>query len=263
MENGKWVAGVDIGSLATKIVLLNENKQMVDWRLNRSTYDFKRVGRDLFKEILEKNNLKRSDVYVISTGYGRNIIDFADDRITEITAHARGAQSFYPDAHSVIDIGGQDSKAIVMSSKSGNVIDFQMNDKCAAGTGRFLEVMANALEVPLDKMGELALNSRKPASISSTCTVFAESEVISLFAQGMSKENIAAGIHQSIAKRVAGMAKRIGVEPLLVFCGGVAKNIAVKKYLEKELGFDIVRPEYPQLTGALGAALLVMDKNKN
>ncbi|TFF93510.1 MAG: hypothetical protein EU543_03455, partial [Promethearchaeota archaeon] len=116
MENGKWVAGVDIGSLATKIVLLNENKKMVDWRLNRSTYDFKRVGRDLFKEILEKNNLKRSDVYVISTGYGRNTIDFADDRITEITAHARGAQFFYPDAHSVIDIGGQDSKAIVMSS---------------------------------------------------------------------------------------------------------------------------------------------------
>jgi len=259
----KHVCGVDIGSLATKIVLLDDNKKMVDWRLNRSTYDFKRVGRDLFKEILEKNNLKRSDVYVISTGYGRNTIDFADDRITEITAHARGAQFFYSDAHSVIDIGGQDSKAIVMSSKSGNVIDFQMNDKCAAGTGRFLEVMANALDVPLDKMGELALNSKKPASISSTCTVFAESEVISLFAQGMSKESIAAGIHKSIAKRVAGMAKRIGVEPLLVFCGGVAKNIAVKKYLEKELGFEIVRPEYPQLTGALGAALLVMDKKNN
>lgn len=259
----KQYCGVDIGSLATKIVLLDANKEMVDWGLNRSTYDFKRVGRDLFKDILNKNDLSRSDVFVMSTGYGRNTIDFADDRITEITAHARGAQYFYPEAHSVIDIGGQDSKAIVMSSKTGSVIDFQMNDKCAAGTGRFLEVMANALEIPLDKMGEIALRSNKPASISSTCTVFAESEVISLFAQGTSKENIAAGIHKSIAKRVAGMAKRIGVEPLLVFCGGVAKNIAVKKYLEKELGFEVVRPEYPQLTGALGAALLAMDKNKN
>jgi predicted CoA-substrate-specific enzyme activase len=259
----KHMCGVDIGSLATKIVLLDDNKQMVDWRLNRSTYDFKRVGRNLFQDILEKNELSRSDVFVMSTGYGRNTIDFADDRITEITAHARGAQFFYPEAHSVIDIGGQDSKAIVMSSKTGNVIDFQMNDKCAAGTGRFLEVMANALEIPLDNMGAIALKSNKPASISSTCTVFAESEVISLFAQGTSKENIAAGIHKSIAKRVAGMAKRIGVEPLLVFCGGVAKNIAVKKYLEEELGFEIVRPEYPQLTGALGAALLAMDKNTN
>ncbi|MBD3212728.1 MAG: 2-hydroxyglutaryl-CoA dehydratase [Candidatus Lokiarchaeota archaeon] len=257
------MCGVDIGSLATKIVLLDDNRQMVDWRLNRSTYDFKRVGRNLFQDILEKNELSRSDVFVMSTGYGRNTIDFADDRITEITAHARGAQFFYPEAHSVIDIGGQDSKAIVMSSKTGNVIDFQMNDKCAAGTGRFLEVMANALEIPLDNMGAIALKSNKPASISSTCTVFAESEVISLFAQGTSKENIAAGIHKSIAKRVAGMAKRIGVEPLLVFCGGVAKNIAVKKYLEEELGFEIVRPEYPQLTGALGAALLAMDKNTN
>jgi predicted CoA-substrate-specific enzyme activase len=259
----KHMCGVDIGSLATKIVLLDDNKQMVDWRLNRSTYDFKRVGRNLFQDILKKNELSRSDVFVMSTGYGRNTIDFADDRITEITAHARGAQFFYPDAHSVIDIGGQDSKAIVMSSKTGNVIDFQMNDKCAAGTGRFLEVMANALEIPLDDMGSIALKSNKPASISSTCTVFAESEVISLFAQGTSKENIAAGIHKSIAKRVAGMAKRIGVEPLLVFCGGVAKNIAVKKYLEEELGFEIVRPEYPQLTGALGAALLALDKNSN
>jgi len=259
----KYMCGVDIGSLATKIVLIDDNKNMLDWRLNRSTYDFKRVGRNLFKDILDKNNLSRSDVFVMSTGYGRNTIEFADDRITEITAHARGAQYFYPEAHSVVDIGGQDSKAIVMSSKTGNVIDFQMNDKCAAGTGRFLEVMANALEIPLDKMGEIALRSNNPASISSTCTVFAESEVISLFAQGTSKENIAAGIHKSIAKRVAGMAKRIGVEPLLVFCGGVAKNIAVKRYLEKELEFEIVRPEYPQLTGALGAALLAMDKNKN
>ncbi|MFX1273920.1 MAG: acyl-CoA dehydratase activase [Promethearchaeota archaeon] len=251
--------GIDIGSLASKLVLMND-REMIDHRIDRSTYDFKRIGNNLFNDLLEKNNLKRSDVFVMSTGYGRNSIDIADDRITEITAHAKGVQFFFPEAHSVIDIGGQDSKAILISKKNGNVIDFQMNDKCAAGTGRFLEVMAHALEVPIESIGELALKSNNPAAISSTCTVFAESEVISLFARGTSKQDIASGIHKSIARRVAGMAKRIGVAPLLVFCGGVAQNIAVKKYLEVELGFEIVTPEYPQLTGAIGAALIAQDK---
>lgn len=256
----KAFIGIDIGSLATKIALL-DNESLLDYRTERSTFDFKRIGHNLFNDILEKNNLKREEVFVMSTGYGRNTIDFADDRITEITAHARGVKFFFKEAHSVIDIGGQDSKAILMSNKTGNVIDFQMNDKCAAGTGRFLEVMANALEVPIDEIGGLALRSSKPAAISSTCTVFAESEVISLFARGTNKENIAAGIHKSIARRVAGMAKRIGVAPLLVFCGGVAKNIAVQKFLEEELGFEIVIPDHPQLTGAIGAALIAQEHN--
>ncbi len=252
--------GIDIGSLATKIVLLDKDKKLIDWRVARSTYDFKKIAYDLFTEILAHNNLKKSDVYVTSTGYGRNTIDFKDNRITEITAHGKGVQYFFPDARSVIDIGGQDSKVIIISPKSGKVIDFQMNDKCAAGTGRFLEVMSDALNVPIEDMGALALKSKNIASISSTCTVFAESEIISLFAQKVPKEDIAAGIHQSIAKRVGGMSKRMNVEPLLVFCGGVAKNIAVKKHLEVELGFEIVIPEYPQLTGAIGAALISMDK---
>jgi predicted CoA-substrate-specific enzyme activase len=250
--------GIDIGSLATKIALIIEGK-LVDHRTERSTYNFKKIGHELFDDILIKHNLQRSDVYVMSTGYGRNTIDIADDRVTEITAHAKGIQYFFPQAHSVIDIGGQDSKAILISSKTGKVIDFQMNDKCAAGTGRFLEVMAHALEVPIEQFGSLALKSNNPASISSTCTVFAESEVISLFARGASKEDIARGIHTSIAKRVAGMAKRIGVEPQLVFCGGVALNSAVKKYLEEELGYEIVIPEFPQLTGAIGAALIAQE----
>ncbi|MGQ4872811.1 MAG: acyl-CoA dehydratase activase [Promethearchaeia archaeon] len=252
--------GIDIGSLATKIVILDDDKKILDWGVERSTYDFKRVGNLLFNRMLEKNNLKRSDLFVMSTGYGRNTIDIADDRVTEITAHAKGVQYFFPDAYSVIDIGGQDSKAIVISRKTGNVMDFQMNDKCAAGTGRFLEVMAHALDVPIDEIGELALLSSKPSSISSTCTVFAESEVISLFARGTPKEDIASGIHKSIARRVAGMAKRIGVAPPLVFCGGVAKNVAVKKYLEEELGFEILVPKHPQLTGAIGAALIAFEK---
>jgi predicted CoA-substrate-specific enzyme activase len=262
----KTYIGIDIGSLETKVALLRET-ELVDFRVGRSTFDFKRVGSNMFNDLLEQHNLKKSDVYVMSTGYGRNTVSFADDRITEITAHARGVQYFYPDAHSVIDIGGQDSKAIVISKKTGSVIDFQMNDKCAAGTGRFIEVMAGALEVPIDEIGGLALKSKNPASISSTCTVFAESEVISLFAKGSNKEDIAAGIHKSIAKRVAGMAKRIGVAPLLVFCGGVAKNVAVKSFLEQELGFDIVIPvingtSTAQLTGAIGAALIAHDQGK-
>ncbi|MHA1194503.1 MAG: acyl-CoA dehydratase activase [Promethearchaeota archaeon] len=256
----KAFCGIDIGSLATKIVLFID-EELIDYRTERSTYDFKRVGHKLFDEILQKHDLKRNDVFVMSTGYGRNTIDIADDRVTEITAHAKGAKFFFPDAYSVIDIGGQDSKAIVISKKTGNVIDFQMNDKCAAGTGRFLEVMAHALEVPIEEFGKLALKSSNPASISSTCTVFAESEIISLFARGASKEDIASGIHKSIARRVAGMAKRIGVGPKLVFCGGVAKNDAVKKYLEEELGFEIVRPNYPQLTGAIGAAIIAKEKH--
>ncbi|MFW9895251.1 MAG: acyl-CoA dehydratase activase [Candidatus Thorarchaeota archaeon] len=258
----KTFVGIDIGSLATKVALIDQGN-LLDFRTERSTFDFKRIGHKLFTDVLKTNNLSRDEVFLMSTGYGRNTIDFADDRITEITAHAKGVQFFFNEAHSVIDIGGQDSKAILISQKTGNVIDFQMNDKCAAGTGRFLEVMANALEVPIEEIGQLALDSSNPASISSTCTVFAESEVISLFAKGTRKENIAAGIHKSIARRVAGMAKRIGVAPLLVFCGGVAKNVAVKKFLEEELGFEIVTPDQPQLTGAIGAALIAQEHNDN
>ncbi len=258
--------GIDIGSLASKVVLLSNEGKVIDYRSERSTYDFKKIGYNLVNDLMAKHSLNRESVFFMSTGYGRNTIDIADDRITEITAHARGAQYFFPEAHSVIDIGGQDSKAILISKKTGNVMDFQMNDKCAAGTGRFLEVMAHALEVPIEEIGELALNSNKPSAISSTCTVFAESEVISLFARGTSKHDIAAGIHKSIARRVAGMAKRIGVAPLLVFCGGVAKNIAVKKYLEQELGYEIVTPVLnnesgAQFTGAIGAALIAQEHN--
>lgn len=259
--------GIDIGSLSTKILLL-ENNEIKNYKIARSTHNFQKIGHQLFDQIMSEENLQRKDVFIMSTGYGRHTIDIADQKVTEITAHAKGIQYFFPDATSVIDIGGQDSKAILISSKTRSPIDFQMNDKCAAGTGRFLEVMANALEVPIEKLGDLALKSKKPESISSTCTVFAESEVISLFAQGAKKEDIAAGIHKSIARRVASMAKRIGVKPQLIFCGGVAKNPAVKVFLEKELEFKIEIPQFnnnnnmdaPQITGALGAALIAREK---
>lgn len=254
-----YVVGIDIGSLSTKVALIQDGK-MIDYLIDRSTYRFKEVGLELFNKILTKNSIKKEDLSMImSTGYGRHSIDIAKDQKSEITAHARGVQYYYPKVNSIIDIGGQDSKVIVINKRNGKVMDFAMNDKCAAGTGRFLEVMSNALEVDISEFGDLSLQSSNPEDISSMCTVFAESEVISLFAKGAKKIDIASGIHKSIAKRVGGMAKRLDVEPQLVFCGGVAKNPGVKKALEKELGFKIDVPENPQITGALGAALIAYD----
>ena len=251
--------GIDIGSLVTKIALLDDSN-MIDYRIDRSTFDFKRIGHNLFDDILEKNNLKRADVYVMSTGYGRNSIDIADDRITEITAHAKGAQYFYPEAHSVIDIGGQDSKAIVISKKSGNVVDFQMNDKCAAGTGRFLEVMAHALEVKLEDMGRLSLQSSKKIEISSMCTVFAETEVVGLVAREERVEDIIAAIHYSLARRTANMVMRIGIKEKVMMTGGVAKNIGILHYLKDFIGVPLIVSENPQIVGAVGAALISLER---
>ena len=201
-----YFIGIDIGSLSTKVALVQDGT-FIDSVIDRSSYNFKEVGYALFNRLLDQNNLTKEDIsHVMGTGYGRHTIDLADEVITEITAHARGVQYFFPDVHSIIDIGGQDSKVIIISPKTRKVLDFQMNNKCAAGTGRFLEVMANALGVPISEFGALALRSSKPEPISSMCTVFAESEVISLFAKGAKKEDIAAGIHLSICKRVAGMA---------------------------------------------------------
>ncbi|MBN2157507.1 MAG: 2-hydroxyglutaryl-CoA dehydratase [Candidatus Lokiarchaeota archaeon] len=253
--------GIDIGSLVTKIVLLNNDK-LQDFLIDRSSYQYNEVGNSLFNQILTKNRLKKEQIsHIMSTGYGRHSLDIADQRITEISAHARGVQFYFPNALSIIDIGGQDSKVIKIEKNSGKIVDFQMNDKCAAGTGRFLEVMAQALDIPLQDLGNLALKSNSPEKVSSTCTVFAESEVIGLFSQGKKKEDIAMGIHISIAKRVGAMAKRINVESPLVFCGGVAWNVAVRKALEEEIGFPIFVPENPQITGALGAALITYEQS--
>ena len=183
----------------------------------------------------------------------RNSIKFADGTISEITAHAMGVYHLYPDVNGIIDIGGQDSK--VISVNDGKVTDFLMNDKCAAGTGKFLEYTARALEVPIEEFGLLALSSKEPASISSMCTVFAESEAISLRARGFKKEDIAAGLIESVSRRVAVMARQVGLNQNVAFVGGVAKNVGIKIALEKELGISLYVPPDPQITGALGAAL--------
>jgi predicted CoA-substrate-specific enzyme activase len=246
-------AGIDSGSATTKAVLFNGVKIIASVILP-TTFDLLSAAENGYKRVLADAGIDRNCVgRVYATGYGRNSIKFADKTISEITAHTIGVHYLYPDVNGIIDIGGQDSKVILVND--GRVTDFLMNDKCAAGTGKFLEYTAKALEVPLEELGPLALASEKPASITSMCTVFAESEVISLRARGFKKEDIAAGLIESIARRVAIMVRQIGLKQNLAFVGGVAKNAGIKVFLEKELGTSLYVPPEPQITGALGAAL--------
>ena len=203
---------------------------------------------------------KREDMaYVLATGYGRNsLMDYADKQMSELSCHAKGAHFLFPEVHTVIDIGGQDVK--VLEIENGVMTNFAMNDKCAAGTGRFLDVMARVLEVDVKDLGRLGAMSTKYVGISSTCTVFAESEVISQLAMGTDKCDIINGIHKAIAGRVAGLAHRIGVRDQVVMTGGVAQNQGVVKALQDELGHEIHTSPLTQYNGALGAALFAFDK---
>ena len=212
------------------------------------------VAETIYRAIQADAGIQGEDVeQVIATGYGRKSIQFANKAVSEITAHAAGVHHLFPDVRGIIDIGGQDSKVIAV--ENGRVVDFLMNDKCSAGTGKFLEFTAKTLEVPTEALGGLALASRSPASISSTCTVFAESKVISLRATGVTKQDIAAGLVESIAQRVSIMAKQIGLKENVAFVGGVAKNAGIKAALERMLGVTLFVPVEPQITGALGGAL--------
>lgn len=255
-------AGIDIGSLTTK-ALIFDGTEIKGYIILSSGHLYEEAGNQAYDACLEKCKISKNDIkYIVGTGYGRALISFANENITEITCHSRGVNYYFPDAHTVIDIGGQDSKAIRIG-ENGKVLDFVMNDKCAAGTGRFLEVMQKALNIEsLNAMGELSLESKQPAKISSMCTVFAESEVISLFAQKKAKkEDIIAGLHTAIAKRITGMVNRLGrVQERIVFCGGVAKNVGVKNALEQEIGKSLFTPIDPQITGALGAAILAQER---
>ncbi len=246
--------GIDSGSATTKAVLINCNHIAAQVVLP-TAFDFLSASEKAYKNVLSNSGIAEEDINsVYATGYGRNSIKFADGTISEITAHAMGVYHLYPDVNGIIDIGGQDSK--VISVNDGKVTDFLMNDKCAAGTGKFIEYTARALEVPIEEFGLLALSSKEPASITSMCTVFAESETISLRARGFKKEDIAAGLIESVSRRVAVMARQTGLKQNVAFVGGVAKNAGIMVALEKELGISLYVPPEPQVTGALGAALL-------
>ena len=249
------VAGVDIGAVATKVAILADGR-VLSLQVLPSGFDGNGAARRGLGRALKEAGLVRGDLgFVMSTGYGRRVFNEANRTITEITAHAEGALSMCPEARTVIDIGGQDSKVISLR-ETGEVANFMMNDKCAAGTGRFLEVMAGVLHVRVDKMGKMALRSTSPAKINSMCTVFSESEVISLLTNGRSREDVAAGLCESIGRRVSSMVRYVGIKEKVVFTGGVAKNVGMVAALEKELKIRMVVPSDPQLAGALGAALL-------
>jgi len=256
-------AGVDVGSLATKSVVVADG-HIVGQSLIPTGTNSERNGLAALEKALENANLTKDDLkYTVATGYGRISATYASKTVTEITCHAKGAYFLHPTTRTIIDIGGQDCKAIKLDN-NGNVADFAMNDKCAAGTGRFLEVISNVLKVRLEDLGPLSLKAEKIVPISSTCAVFAESETVSLLARGETTENIIKGIHYAISNRIAGMASRIGVESDVLFSGGVAKNIGMRSALGEVLNVKINVPEFdPQLVGALGAALIAQNHGNN
>jgi predicted CoA-substrate-specific enzyme activase len=248
-------AGVDVGSLASKSVILR-NGEIAGHAIIPSGLNSEESGLSALAAALGNAGIDRGEVsHIVSTGYGRISASYASKTVTEISCHARGANFLYPNVRTIIDIGGQDCKAIRVEA-DGTVADFAMNDKCAAGTGRFLEVMAGVFKVPLSELGELSLQADGIVPMSSTCTVFVESETISLLARGEKPHNIQAGIHHSIARRIAGLFARVGIVSDVYFSGGVAKNKGMRKALEQALKVTIVEPVFdPQLTGALGAAV--------
>ncbi len=251
-----YVAGVDIGSTMTKVVV--HSGTILAAVIGPTGPEHRRTAYKVILEALEKAKISLEDLtYVVATGYGRLNVPFADKQMTEITCHARGVSSIFPNVRTAIDIGGQDSKGIKIDK--GKVINFVMNDKCAAGTGRFLEVIAEALGVRVEEMGQLSLKAKSVPKISNTCTVFAEQEVISWLAMETKVEDILAGIHDAIATRVHGMAQRVKIEKEVVVTGGCAKNVGLVKALEGKIGYSVLVPPEPLLTGAIGAALIGED----
>ncbi|MGB4304244.1 MAG: 2-hydroxyglutaryl-CoA dehydratase [Syntrophomonadaceae bacterium] len=252
--------GVDIGSASSKVVILKDGAEIlagVAVPVGTGTTGPSRA----LQQALEIAKVERNEISkVVITGYGRMTFEGADEQISEITCHAKGVHHLVPSARTIIDIGGQDAKVIKLDEQ-GYVSNFVMNEKCAAGTGRFLEVMARVLEVHVSELQVLGDKADKVVPISSTCTVFAESEVISQLAAGQKSSDVVAGIHQSVARRVAGLVGRVGITPEVVMTGGVAQNAGVVKALEKELQVSITVAPRSQLTGALGAALIAFESS--
>jgi len=254
-------AGVDIGSATTKVAIVR-NGTVLATEVVSTGYDMSGAANNTLDKALALAGLSRQDLgYIISTGYGRRSVSFANETITEITCHAKGAYSLIPETRTIIDIGGQDNKVIWLNDE-GVVTDFSMNDKCAAGTGRYLELVSRTLDLTVEELGQISLQSGHPEVISATCVVFAESEVVTLRASGARKEDIAAGIHLALAQRMSSMASHRGFRKEVVFTGGVAKNVGMIKAMSDKIGFNVLIPKEPQIAGALGAALLAAEANQ-
>ncbi len=238
----------------TKAVILNEG--IIASIIGPTGPEQRRLANKVIEEALNKAHISLQAItYIVSTGYGRINVPFADKQFTEITCHAKGIASLFPKAKTIIDVGGQDIKAIKIDV-TGKAIDFVMNDKCAAGTGRFIEVIADTLGVPLDKVGDLSLQSKNPAMISNICTIWAQQEVAASLAQGVPVSDLLAGVHKSLADRISRMVNRLRVEETVIVTGGGGKNKGLLRALSEQLGHRILVPEEPLITGALGAALL-------
>jgi predicted CoA-substrate-specific enzyme activase len=259
-----YFAGIDIGSTAIKVAVVDESGKVAGVNVAASGSMFHRNALEAYDALIARLHLTRADVrYLIATGYGRKLFKEADDSISEITANAIGAHEAgraVGGVRTIINIGGQDSKAIQIDA-AGHVANFAMNDKCAAGTGRFLDVAARNLDIDLERLGDYHFNGKgAPLTINSTCTVFAESEIIGLLANGHGKEEIVAGIHYSIARRTVRLAKRVGIEDRVYFDGGPALNRGLVAAIQDELQRELVVPEYPQTTTAFGAAILARNE---
>ena len=254
-----YAAGVDVGSTQTKAVIINEAGEIVARGLVDTGANVIQAAENAHLEALNSQGIQEEEVeYVIGTGYGRYRVTFGNAQVTEISCHGRGAVHLFPETRTVVDMGGQDTKAISVS-ETGDIVDFCMNDKCAAGTGRFLGAASAALDIPLGDLGDTALKSTRPVKISTTCTVFAESEVLAWLGKGKKVEDILWGVHKSIATRSGGLMRRVGVKDQVTFTGGVSKNPAMIAALEERLETKLNVSEESHFIGALGAALFALD----
>jgi len=254
------VAGVDVGSTATKAVLMDENRAVLARGLVPTGANVTRAAERAFAAATAGARLNDCDVgYIVGTGYGRYKVSFGHAQITEISCHARGAAFLFPETRTIVDIGGQDTKAIRVA-EGGEVLDFSMNDKCAAGTGRFLESAAQVMGVGLEELGPLSLASRVPLKITNVCTVFVETEIMSHLARGKKPEDILRGVHNSIASRTMALLRRVGIEEAITFTGGVARNDGIVQALEQRLGIKLRLSPDSQFMGALGAALFAVER---
>ena len=239
----------------TKVVILDADGAMRARIVITTGAEHRRLANRVMAQALEQADLSFDEIdYVIATGYGRINVPFADRQVTELTCHARGVASIFPSVRTAIDIGGQDAKG--MKIRDGVLVDFVMNDKCAAGTGRFLEVLADTLGIKLEELGSISARSQNKIKINNTCTVFVQMEVASRLSEGIPVEDIVAGVHDAIARRAVNMIGRLKAEPDVVFTGGVAKNAGVVEAIKDNLGCEVLVPEDPLLSGAIGAAIL-------
>ncbi|VAX41007.1 Similar to benzoyl-CoA reductase subunit D [hydrothermal vent metagenome] len=257
-----YAAGVDVGSTQTKAIIIDEQGRIVGRSLIDTGANVVQAAENAYSKALHEQQISEDEVeFIIGTGYGRYRVTFGNTQVTEISCHGRGAVHMFPNTRTVLDMGGQDTKAIRVSP-SGEIDDFCMNDKCAAGTGRFLGAASSALDIPLDELGATALRHTKAVRISTTCTVFAESEVLSWLGKGKKVEDILWGVHQSIAVRSFSLMRRVGLDEEITFTGGVARNIAMIEAMEEKLGVTLNVSEESHYMGALGAALYALDHIK-